>query len=383
MPAARDALSASSARAGAVDRRDRRRRRARHGPGGSGFPAPCRAGPDRSPRPSPAAAGTRGAAHAGRTEPDQRRRAAAPLLEGTLIDTVLTNRLDGSDGRAGELPRHEPALLPQRPARADSRRRARARRDAARAGARRDAPRRGLHRLLMPDGRTYRLDQFMGLNQIGDAGLRDKVNHHYWSTFGAAGAVGLISGLAQWIGTPGSGGRRRPHGHHRRRRATPPRRPALQVMNRFLNRLPTVTIREGHRVKVYLTSDLELPAYQAWRGPGSVLRGGAMSRRRSSLLARARSVATPARAQIAVIDPPTCAGDPHRAAHAAPPTRSCGRSTAPSCGWRRGWAPGALPDSADRGHRHDAGRWEYGRPGCRAQQRRPDRRRRTGRPRCR
>jgi hypothetical protein len=25
--------------------------------------------------------------------------------------------------------------------------------------------------------------------------------------------------------------------------------------------LPTVTIREGHRVKVYLTSDLELPAY--------------------------------------------------------------------------------------------------------------------------
>jgi type IV secretory pathway VirB10-like protein len=28
-----------------------------------------------------------------------------------------------------------------------------------------------------------------------------------------------------------------------------------------LNRLPTITIREGHRVKVYLTSDLELPAY--------------------------------------------------------------------------------------------------------------------------
>ena len=35
-----------------------------------------------------------------------------------------------------------------------------------------------------------------------------------------------------------------------------------QVMNRFLNRLPTITIREGHRVKVYLTSDLELPAYE-------------------------------------------------------------------------------------------------------------------------
>ena len=31
------------------------------------------------------------------------------------------------------------------------------------------------HRLLMPDGRTYRLDQFLGLNQIGDAGLRGKL----------------------------------------------------------------------------------------------------------------------------------------------------------------------------------------------------------------
>ena len=34
-----------------------------------------------------------------------------------------------------------------------------------------------------------------------------------------------------------------------------------QVMNRFLNRLPTITIREGHRVKVYVTSDLDLPAW--------------------------------------------------------------------------------------------------------------------------
>ena len=41
----------------------------------------------------------------------------------------------------------------------------------------------------------------------------------------------------------------------------------MQVMNRFLNRLPTITIREGHRVKVYLTSDIELPAYAAPGAP--------------------------------------------------------------------------------------------------------------------
>jgi type IV secretion system protein VirB10 len=108
------------------------------------------------------------------------------------------------------------------------------------------------HRLLMPDGRTYRLDQFIGLNQIGDAGLRDRVNQHYLSTFGAAAAVGLISGLAQFLGSAGLG---RGDGDRTVIIAGGVGDATSQA------RLPTVTIREGHRVKVYLTSDLELPAY--------------------------------------------------------------------------------------------------------------------------
>jgi type IV secretion system protein VirB10 len=184
-----------------------------------------------------------------------------PLLEGTIIDTVLTNRLDGSgtspvnclvtnpvyshSGQHVLIPAGARVLGETRPVQA--------------LGETRLAV--AFHRLLMPDGSTQRLDQFLGLNQIGDAGLRDKVNHHYWATFGSAAAVGLISGLAQWIGTAGlsdgtgdrtviiAGG------------ADAASQASLQVMSRFLNRLPTITIREGHRVKVYLTSDLQLPAY--------------------------------------------------------------------------------------------------------------------------
>jgi type IV secretion system protein VirB10 len=184
-----------------------------------------------------------------------------PLLEGTIIDTVLTNRLDGSStapvnclvtnpvyshsGQHIVIPAGARILGETRPVQA--------------LGETRLAV--AFHRLLMPDGSTRRLDQFVGLNQIGDSGLRDKVNHHYWSMFGAAAAVGLISGLAQWIGTTGftdgsgdrtviiAGG------------ADAAAQASLQVMSRFLNRLPTITIREGHRVKVYLTSDLQLPAY--------------------------------------------------------------------------------------------------------------------------
>jgi type IV secretion system protein VirB10 len=182
------------------------------------------------------------------------------VLEGTVIDTVLTNRLDGStgapvnclvtnpvyshDGQRIVIPAGARVLGETKPVQAFGETRVAV----------------AFHRLVMPDGSTYRLDQFVGLNAIGDAGLRDQVNQHYLSTFGAAAAIGLISGFAQYIGTGGfaqgtnntvviGGGVADATGQA-----------MAQTMNRFLNRMPTLTIREGHRVKVYLTSDIDLPA---------------------------------------------------------------------------------------------------------------------------
>ena len=192
--------------------------------------------------------------------------AASPnrVLEGTLIDAVLTNRLDGGmaapvsclvtnpvyamSGRDVLIPAGARVLGETRPVQA--------------LGESRLAVL--FHRLILPDGRTLALDQFKGLNQIGEAGLRDKVNHHYWSTFGAAAAVGLVSGLSQLIGTAGLG-----IGDGERTvvvagsAADAGAQATAQVMTRFLNRLPTVTIREGHRVKVYVTSDLDLPVWES------------------------------------------------------------------------------------------------------------------------
>ena len=197
-----------------------------------------------------------------RTDPIEAAGPSHHLLEGTLIDTVLTNRLDGDSaapvnclvtnpvfshsGQSIVIPAGARVLGETRAVQS--------------LGETRLAV--AFHRLVMPDGRTYRLDRFLGMNQIGDAGLRDKVNHHYLSTFGAAAAVGLITGFAQWLGSAGynngSGDRTVVVASGA---ADATAQASLQVMGRFLNRLPTVTIREGHRVKVYLTSDLELPAY--------------------------------------------------------------------------------------------------------------------------
>jgi len=37
---------------------------------------------------------------------------------------------------------------------------------------------------------------------------------------------------------------------------------SLRILDKYLNVLPTFTIREGHRIKVILSDDLELPAYE-------------------------------------------------------------------------------------------------------------------------
>ena len=38
---------------------------------------------------------------------------------------------------------------------------------------------------------------------------------------------------------------------------------SMRVLEGELSRLPTVTIREGQRIKVYLSKDISLPAYAA------------------------------------------------------------------------------------------------------------------------
>jgi type IV secretory pathway VirB10-like protein len=126
------------------------------------------------------------------------------------------------------------------------------------------------HRLVMPDGYSVDLDQFQGLNQIGETGLKDKVNHHYWQIFGASIAVGAIGGLAEaGTSTSSLGLPQTTSDAYRQGVATSLSQSSLHVLDRFLNLLPTVTIREGHRVKVYLTQDLLLPDYAQHEMPSS------------------------------------------------------------------------------------------------------------------
>ena len=187
------------------------------------------------------------------------------LPEGTILETVLTNRLNGSlagpvntmlttdvyshDRQHLLSPQGSRILGEVKPV--------------ASFGQQRLAV--VFHRIIMPDGYSVSLDQFQGLNQIGETGLRDQVNHHYLEIFGVSIAIGAIAGLSQANTLYGIS--ESATDTYRQGFAASLSQSSLRILDRFLNILPTFTIREGYRIKIYLASDLPLPAFDHHKIP--------------------------------------------------------------------------------------------------------------------
>jgi type IV secretion system protein TrbI len=185
------------------------------------------------------------------------------IYEGSVLDTVLMNRLDGDAvGPVKVLVSnplyshdHQHVIIPEGTV---------ALGEAKKIGAAGFGQQRRMavvfHRLIMPDGYSVDLDQFQGLDQIGEEGLKDKVNNHYLQIFGTSIALGVIAGASEITQGGGtittSGSQAFTNGA-----AGSVSQSATTILDRFIQIPPTITIREGHRVKVYFTQDLLLPAY--------------------------------------------------------------------------------------------------------------------------
>jgi type IV secretion system protein VirB10 len=186
------------------------------------------------------------------------------VYEGTTVDTVLMNRLDGDAVGSVKVLVSNPVyshdrqhvLIPEGTIVLG---------EARKIGSAGFGQQRRLavtfHRMIMPDGYSVDLDQFQGLDQIGEEGLKDQVNNHYLEIFGTSIALGVIAGSAQITQGGGvyggSGSQVFTSGA-----ASSVSQSATMIMDRFMQIPPTITIREGHRVKVYFTQDMLLPAYE-------------------------------------------------------------------------------------------------------------------------
>ncbi len=104
---------------------------------------------------------------------------------------------------------------------------------------------------------------------MGETGLNDTVNNHYLQIFGASIALGIISGAAEAT-TYSSGYSLSGSDAIRQGLASSLSASGAHVLDRFLNILPSITIREGDRVKIYFTQDLLLPDYANHTVPGDI-----------------------------------------------------------------------------------------------------------------
>ena len=184
------------------------------------------------------------------------------LPEGTVIEAVLTNRLDGDAVGPVDCmitsdvyqPGTRVLLIPQG-ARVLGNASAVSSLGQARLAV-------AFHRIIVPGLHTYSipLDKPMpALAQPGDVGLHDKVNNHYASIFGSSLAIGAIGGLAHGY----SGFGYDPSVELRNGVTQSMGQSSARILDRFLNRMPTLTIREGTRVKIILTDDVQLPTYDS------------------------------------------------------------------------------------------------------------------------
>jgi len=186
------------------------------------------------------------------------------IYEGTTLDTVLMNRLDGDAPGPVKVLVSNPVYSHDRqhvliPAGTI------ALGEARKIGATGFGQQRRMavvfHRMIMPDGYSVDLDLFQGLDQAGAEGLKDKVNNHYLQIFGTSIALGVIAGageIEEGGGTISTNGSQA----FATGASASVSQSATTVLDRFIQIPPTITIREGHRVKVYFTQDMLLPAYE-------------------------------------------------------------------------------------------------------------------------
>lgn len=184
------------------------------------------------------------------------------LFEGTVLEGVVTNHVDG--GLAGPIlvmlttdyysHDHQQLLMPQGTRLIGS---------VQSVG---NAQQRKMfvtfHRAVCPDGFSLDFDKYLGLDQIGTTGLATKVDHGYLLAFGAAAAIGGLGGLAQ-IGNNGSVFT--PSTEIRNGISEQSAAEGEQVLNHFLNRLPVITLKEGSRARVYIGRDILIPSYAEHR----------------------------------------------------------------------------------------------------------------------
>jgi type IV secretion system protein TrbI len=115
--------------------------------------------------------------------------------------------------------------------------------------------------IIFPDGSTLQIGGMAGADAQGYGGFHDKVNNHYWRTFGSAALIALIgTGIDASIPESSTLATQDTASDAARRNfAESFGRVAEQTISRNLNVQPTLEIRPGYKFNVLVDQDIIFP----------------------------------------------------------------------------------------------------------------------------
>lgn len=123
-------------------------------------------------------------------------------------------------------------------------------------------------RLIFPNGNTLLLDNFQGVDLLGRAGMSGKVNYHGWKLLRSVVLSSLLGATTNGLGrvsvsADNRGNRSVSIGGGAADEANESLTQAVRSMiDRDLNRQPTVKIKQGSRFNIFVTKDMIIPPYK-------------------------------------------------------------------------------------------------------------------------
>lgn len=118
--------------------------------------------------------------------------------------------------------------------------------------------------LVFPNGKRINLGGMSGTDAQGAAGLRDKVDTHFWRTWGNALLISLIGVAAQQSQPENQGAFNTPSASQQAAAAAANslNETASQVLRKNLNVAPTLEIRPGYLFNILVNKSVSLPPYR-------------------------------------------------------------------------------------------------------------------------
>lgn len=118
--------------------------------------------------------------------------------------------------------------------------------------------------MIFPNGRRINIAGMPGADAQGASGMRDKVDTHFWRTWGNALLVSLIGAAAQQAQPQNQGTFNAPTASQQATAAAANslNETASQVLRKNLNVAPTLEIRPGYLFNIMVNKSVSLPEYK-------------------------------------------------------------------------------------------------------------------------